>query len=230
MRRREFIALVGATAAWPFAARAEQSATPVIGVLLDITAEAASSDLLAAFRQGVAEAGYLDGKNLAIEYRFANFRPELLPKLAGDLIQLNVKVIFAIGPPPLAAAAKATASVPIVALDLESDPVALGYVKSLAHPGGNITGAFLDFPELSGKQLQLFKEVLPRLSRIAIFGDPGINAPQFAATETAARAVAVQAESIEVRAPDDIERALAAAEATHAEAGILLTSPWSTFI
>ena len=113
---------------------------------------------------------------------------------------------------------------------MESDPVALGYVKSLAHPGGNITGAFLDFPELSGKQLQLFKEVLPRLSRIAIFGDPGINAPQLAATETAARAVAVQAESIEVRAPDDIERALAAAEATHAEAGILLTSPWSTFI
>ena len=119
-----------------------------------------------------------------------------MPVLAGDLVQLNVKVIFAIGPPPLAAAAKATASVPIVALDLESDPVALGYVKSLAHPGGNITGAFLDFPELSGKQLQLFKEVLPRLSRIAIFGDPGINAPQLAATETAARAVAVQAEAL----------------------------------
>ena len=229
MRRRDFITLLGGAAALPLTARAEQLATPVIGILGDVTAEAIS-DLLAAFRQGVAEAGYLDGKNLAIEYRFANFRPELLPELAGDLVQLNVKVIFAIGPPPLAAAAKATASVPVVAIDLESDPVALGYVKSLAHPGGNITGAFLDFPELSGKQLQLFKEVLPRLSRIAIFGDPGINAPQFAATEMAARAVAVQAESIEVRAPDDIERALAAAEATHAEAGILLTSPWSTFI
>jgi putative tryptophan/tyrosine transport system substrate-binding protein len=108
---------------------------------------------------------------------------------------------------------------------LKSDPVALGYVKSLAHPSGNISGAFLDFPELSGKQLQLFKEVLPRLSRIAIFGDPRINAPQLAATETAARAVALQTESIELRAPDDIERALAAAEARHAEAGILLTSP-----
>src|SRR5215472_15459333 len=175
---------------------------PVIGVLSITTAESIS-DLLVEFRQAVAEAGYLGGKNLAIEYRFANFRPELLPELAGDLVKLNVKVIFAIGPPSLAAAAKATASVPIVANDLESDPVALGYVKSLAHPGGNITGAFLDFPELSGKQLQLFKEVLPRLSRIAIFGDPGINAPQFAATETAARAVAVQAEGIEVRAPDD---------------------------
>ena len=225
MRRREFITLAGgAVAAWPLAARAQKPTMPVIGVLSVVPAEA-TPDLLAAFRQGVAEAGYLDGKNLVIEYRFANFRPELLPELAGDLVQLNVKVIFAIGPPPLAAAAKATASVPIVALDLESDPVALGYVKSLAHPGGNITGAFLDFPELSGKQLQLFKEVLPRLSRIAIFGDPGINAPQFAATEAAVRAVAVQAESIEVRAPDDIERALAAAEATHAEAGILLTSP-----
>ena len=225
MKRREFITLVGgAVAAWPLAARAQQSAMPVIGVLSITTAESIS-DLLVAFRQAVAEAGYLGGKNLAIEYRFANFRPELLPELAGDLVRLNVKVIFAIGPPSLAAAGKATASVPIVAIDLESDPVALGYVKSLAHPGGNITGAFLDFPELSGKQLQLFKEVLPRLSRIAIFGDPGINAPQFAATETAARAVAVQAESIEVRAPNVIERALAAAEATHAEAGILLTSP-----
>ena len=97
MRRRDFLSVIAGATAWPFAARAEQSATPVIGVLLDITAEAASSDLLAAFRQGVAEAGYLDGKNLAIEYRFANFRPELLPELAGDLIQLNVKVIFAIG-------------------------------------------------------------------------------------------------------------------------------------
>ena len=117
MRRREFITLAGgAVAAWPLAARAQQPAMPVIGVLGVVTAEAISN-LLAAFRQGVAEAGYLDGKNLAIEYRFANFRPELLPELAGDLVQLNVKVIFAIGPPPLAAAAKATASVPIVALD-----------------------------------------------------------------------------------------------------------------
>ena len=117
MRRRDFITLVGgAVAAWPLTTRAEQSATPVIGLLGVATADSAT-DLLATFRKGVAEAGYVDGKNLAIEYRFANFRPELLPELAGDLVQLNVKVIFAIGPPPLAAAAKATASVPIVALD-----------------------------------------------------------------------------------------------------------------
>jgi putative tryptophan/tyrosine transport system substrate-binding protein len=224
MRRRDFLSVIAGATAWPLAARAQQSAMPVVGVLSVTTAESIS-DLLIAFRQAVAEAGYLDGKNLAIEYRFANFRPELLPELAGDLVRLNARVIVAIGPPPLAAAVRATASVPIVALDLESDPVALGYVKSLAHPEGNITGAFLDFPELSGKQLQLFKEVLPRLSRIAIFGDPGINAPQLAATETAARAVAVQAESIELRAPDEIERALAAAGVRHAEAGILLSSP-----
>ncbi len=224
MKRRDFITLLGGATAWPLAARAQRPAMPVIGVLGPATAEVIPH-LLAAFRRGLAEAGYVEGKNLAIEYRFANFRLELLPEAAGDLVRLNVNVIFAIGPEPLAAARKATASIPIVAIDLESDPVALGYVKSLARPGGNITGPFLDFPELSGKQLQLLKEIFPRLSRIAIFGDPSINAPQLAATETAARAFAVQAESIELRAPDDIERALAAAGTKHAEAGILLTSP-----
>jgi ABC-type uncharacterized transport system substrate-binding protein len=149
MRRREFISVIVVATAWPLAVRAQQLAMPVVGVLGPIRAESIP-DLLAAFRHAVAEAGYLDGKNLAIEYRFANFRPELLPELAGDLVRLNVKVIFAIAPPALAAAAKATASVPIVAIDLESDPVALGYVKSLAHPGGNISGAFLDFPEAAG--------------------------------------------------------------------------------
>jgi ABC-type uncharacterized transport system substrate-binding protein len=113
---------------------------------------------------GLAEAGYVEGKNLAIECRFANFRLELLPEATRDLVRLNMKVAFALTPETVAAARNATTSIPVVALDLESDPLAMGYVKSLARPGGNITGMFLDIPELSGKQLGLLREVLPRLS------------------------------------------------------------------
>jgi putative tryptophan/tyrosine transport system substrate-binding protein len=185
----------------------------------------AAPHLHAAFRRALAEAGYVEGKNLAIEYRYSKDRPELLPEAAGDLVRLNVNVIFAAGPLAVAAARNATGNIPVVAIDLESDPVAMGYVKSLARPGGNMTGMFLDIPELSGKQVGLLKEILPRLSRIAIIGIPGLNAPQFEATETAARAFAVEAEIMEVRVPDDFEGALEAARTRHVEAGILLSSP-----
>ena len=178
--------------------------------------------MAAAFRQGMAELGYVEGKNLASEGRFM---PGSLPQAAADLVRLNVNAIFAAGPAALAAVSKATTTIPVVAVDLESDPVAKGYVKSLARPGGNVTGMFLDIPELSGKQVGLLKEIVPRLSRIAIFGVPGLNALQFTATETAARALAVEAEIMEVRAPDDFEGALEAARTRHVEAGILLSSP-----
>ena len=108
---------------------------------------------------------------------------------------------------------------------MESDPVAMGYVKSLARPGGNFTGIFLDLPELSAKQMGLLKEIIPQLSHIAIFGVPGLNEAQFAAAAAAVRALRLESEIIEVRSPDDLERALAAAKAKRAEAGILLSSP-----
>ena len=144
---------------------------------------------------------------------------------AGDLVRRNVNVIFAANPAAVAVVRNATTSIPVVALDLESDPLAKGYVKSLARPGGNMTGMFLDLPELSGKQVGLLKEIVPRLSRIAIFGIPGLNAAQFAATETVVRALALEAEIMEVRVADDFERALEAARTKHVEAGILLSSP-----
>jgi putative ABC transport system substrate-binding protein len=222
MRRRDFILASGATVAWPLAARAQKPAMPVVGLLWASPPEA---DLLAAFRRGLAEAGYVEGKNLAIEYRYTNFRPELLPEAAGDLVRLNIEVIFAVTPQVVAAITNATTSIPIVALDLESDPVVKGYVKSLARPGGNVTGIFLDIPELSGKQVGLLKEIVPHLSRIAIFGIPHLNALQFAATETAVRALALEAEVMEVQVADDFDRALEAARTKHAEAGILLSSP-----
>jgi putative ABC transport system substrate-binding protein len=236
MRRREFISVIVAAATWPLKARAQQ-AVPVIGHLAEDRSEAIPHlvtslaepiyHLFAAFRQGLAEAGYVDGKNLTIEWRFATgTKPEeLLPEAAADLVRLNMNVIFAAGPGAVAAVKNATASIPIVALDLENDPVAKGYIKSLARPGGNMTGMFLDIPELSGKQLELLKEVFPRLSRIAIIGVPDLNALQFAATGTAARTLGVLTEIMEVRAPEDFERALEAARTKHVEAGILLSSP-----
>ena len=203
---------------------------PLIGFLALASAAEAVAQQIAAFRRGLAEAGYVEGKNLAIEYRFTNyrftnFRAELMPEVAGDLVRLNMKVIFAPTPEGVAAAMNATTSIPIVALDLESDPLAKGYVKSLARPGGNMTGMFLDIPELSGKQVGLLKEIVPRLSRIAIFGIPGLNAPQFAATEAAVRALALEAEIMEVRVADDFGPAFEAARTKHAEGGILLSSP-----
>jgi putative ABC transport system substrate-binding protein len=224
VKRRDFLSVIAGATAWPFAAGAQQPAMPVVGFLNIATAEGIPH-LIAAFRRGLAEAGYVEGKNLAIEYRFGNFRPELLPQAANDLVRLNVSVIFAATPEAGAAAKNATTSIPIVALDLETDPLAKGYVKSLARPGGNITGMFLDLPELSGKQIGLLKEIVPHLSRIAIFGVPGLNTAQFVAAESAVQALALEAERMEVRVADDFERALDAARKKHVEAGILLSSP-----
>jgi putative ABC transport system substrate-binding protein len=222
--RRELITgLSSAALTLPVAARAQQPAMPVIGNLN--MAAAQDPRLLVAIRLGLAEQGYVEGKNVTIEYRNANFKPELLGEAARDLIRLNVKVILALNPEALAAARSATTSIPVVGIDLESDPVAKGYAKSLARPGGNITGMFLDIPELSGKQLGLLKEIFPRLSHIAMFGVPGLNALQFAATETAAQGLAIEAETVEVQSSNDFEDAFETAITKHVEAGILLSSP-----
>ena len=139
MRRREFISVIVGATAWPLAARAQQSAMPVIGYLHVATAEAQAQNV-AAFRRGLADAGYVEGKNVTIEFRFTNFRPELMSEAAGDFIRRNVSVIFAAEPAGVAVLRNATTSVPVVALDLESDPVAKGYVKSSCAPGRQYDG------------------------------------------------------------------------------------------
>jgi putative ABC transport system substrate-binding protein len=223
MRRREFISLIAGATAWPLMARAEQM--PVIAFLSPVPAAEAISHLIAAFRQGLAEAGFHEGENVAIDYRFTNFKPELMQQAASDVVRRNVNVIYVHTPEGGAAARSATTSIPIVGGDLESDPIAMGYVKSLARPGGNFTGIFLDLPELSAKQVGFLKEIVPRLSRIAIFGIPGLNEAQFAAAKTAVQALMLESEIIEVRSPNDLEGALSTATTKHAEAGILLSSP-----
>jgi putative ABC transport system substrate-binding protein len=181
-----------------------------------------------AFQQGLRDLGYVESQNLAIEYRYAEDRAERLPHLAADLVRLPVEVIFALAPAALRAAMQATSTIPIVALDLETDPVASGLVASLARPGGNLTGLFLAMPELSGKWLQLLQEVLARPTRVAVLGDPMINAPQFQATAAAAQALAVPWLALEVHGAEDFEQAFEVATREGAGALLLLSSPLVT--
>jgi putative ABC transport system substrate-binding protein len=222
--RREFIsALTVSLLAAPAAGEAQPAARVPRIAVLGLTP--ANPTLAEAFKQGLGDSGYTEGRNVVIEFRDADGRPERLPQLAADLVRLEVDVLFARGAGALSAVKQATSRIPTVAVDLESDPVAMGFVRNLAQPGGNITGVFLDLPELSGKQLQFLKDVVRPLSRVAILGDPMLNAPQFQATEAAARALAMRPQRLEVRESKEIDTALEAANRGQANAVILLSSP-----
>jgi putative tryptophan/tyrosine transport system substrate-binding protein len=224
MRRREFISLIVGVTAWPLGARAQQSAMPVIG-LLDPVPAAEAIHVIAAFRRGLSEEGLRGGQKRHNRIPLYQLQTRADATGCGRCCSAQSERIFAATPEAGAAARNATTSIPIVGVDLESDPLAMGYVKSLARPGGNFTGMFLDLPELSGKQIGLLKEIVPQLSHIAVFGIPGLNAAQFAAAKTAVQALGLESEIIEVRSPDDLQGALASATTKHAEAGILLSSP-----
>src|SRR6266851_3933041 len=224
LERRTFMTLVsGGLLAAPLAVEAQPTGKVWRIGVLGLTP--AAQFLGEAFKQGLGEFGYTEGRNVVIEYRDADGKPERLPQLAADLVRLNVDVIFARGAGALSAAKQATSRIPTVAVDLESDPVAMGFVRKLAQPGGNITGVFLDLPELSGKQLQLLKEIIRPISRVAILGDPVLNAPQFQATAGAAQALAIEPQLLEVRASRDFDTALEAAGRGRAGAVLLLSSP-----
>lgn len=209
MRRREFIRLLGgATAALPFAASAQQAAMPVIGFLHTGIADR-YTNVLAGFRQGLKEAGFEEGQNVAIQFRWANDQPGRLPTLAAELVRRRVAVILAGGGAASALSAKAaTSTIPIV-LALGSDPVQLGLVASLNQPGGNVTGVTFITTELVAKRLDLLRELVPEATTIAFLFDPGNPTAkgQMSDMLAAAQALGQRLVVLEARSDHDFERA-----------------------
>jgi putative tryptophan/tyrosine transport system substrate-binding protein len=210
MRRREFIALLGsAVASWPLAARAQQPAMPVIGFLRS-TSLADATHLETAFRQGLMEAGFVEGQNVAVEYRAADDHPDRLPVLVADLINRQVAVIVANTPSALIAKA-ATTTVPIIFAS-GSDPVMDGLVASLNRPGGNVTGVTFLAGALGAKRLELLRQIAPKATGIALLVNPG--SPEAEAerqdVEAAAQAIRQQLIVVDVNSDHEIEMAFAA--------------------
>jgi putative ABC transport system substrate-binding protein len=177
------------------------------------------------FKQGLRELGYVEGKNIVIEYRYAEGKFDRLRVLAAELVHLRVEILVSAGPIPTRAAKEATVTIPIV-MTQDSDPVGNGFVASLARPGGNITGLSTLAPELNGKRLELLKEIIPKLSRVAVFGTSTIpgNAQQLKETELAAGAFGVQLQYLDVLGTKDIETAFGAASKGRADAVLMLNS------
>jgi putative tryptophan/tyrosine transport system substrate-binding protein len=227
IRRREFITLIGGAAAWPLAARAQQPAMPVIGLLGSPSGQIYAAHV-AAFRQGLQEAGYREGQNAAIEYRWANDQYDRLPALAAELVHRQVAVIAVIGGllPALAAKA-ATTRIPIV-FATSGDPVQLGLVASLSKPGGNLTGATALNVQVGPKRLELLHEMVPTATIIALLVNP--TNPAFAESldvQAAARALALQIHVLHASTEGDFETVFATL--VQLRAGALVIGPDTFF-
>jgi putative ABC transport system substrate-binding protein len=222
LNRRDLLIFAGTAIAWPLAARAQHQAMPVIGCLISESGKEA-------FRQGLRDLGYVEGKNIRLEFR--PFTPaEALPRFAAELAELKVDIILVTGSEATRAAQLATRTIPIV-MTASSDPVGTGFAATLARPGGNITGLSLFSPELSGKRLELLKEVTSHLSRVAVLWNP--NDPpailSLKETETAARLLGIELQSVEVRRVEEFDAALMAASGAGAQAVDILSSPLMRF-
>jgi putative ABC transport system substrate-binding protein len=210
----------------PLAVEAQQAERIArIGFLMAVPPSAVPTRI-DAFRAGLHEMGYAEGKNIIIEWRSAEGQVDRLPALAAELVRLKVDVIVTAGPMDTRAAKETTSTIPIV-MTWDQDPVGNGFVASLARPGRNITGLSSVAPELSRKQVELLKEIVPKLSHVAFLGtstEPG-NAQTLKETEAAARSLGVQVQFSDVRAPKDIETAIGAARSARAHGMLVLTSP-----
>ena len=231
IRRREFITLLGgAAAAWPLAARAQQ-AMPVVGFLGATSPDAANVDYLRVFRQALKESGYVEGENVAIEYRWANNQFDLLPALAAELVRRKVAVIVTIeGPPVVLAAKAATTTIPIV-FTVSDDPVRLGLVASLARPGGNLTGINFVSAELVAKRLELLRALVPTATRVAVLVNPANTAnteTTLKDVEPAARAVGLQIQVLNADTSHEIDAAFATIVRERPDALFSASSPYFT--
>ena len=229
MNRRECITLLSGAAAWPLAARAQQLSMPVIGFLSGVSADA-NVDRVRAFRQGLKETGYLEGENVAIEYRWAEGRYGRLPELAAELVHRQVAVIAATGGDLAALAAKAaTTRIPIVFV-VSEDPVRFGLVASLARTGGNATGVNPFVGELGSKQLGLLHELVPAASRIGLLVNPNVPGTERATKDVSAAALTFGLQIAVVQASDSREIESAFAELVRNRAGALLVGPDAFFV
>jgi putative tryptophan/tyrosine transport system substrate-binding protein len=222
VHRRDFIkAIAGSSVAWPLAARAQQRASlRRIGILLYAKQEKA---VISPVLQGLEQLGYLDGKNVIIEYRDADGQHDRLQEAADDLVRLKPDVIFSLGGEQAPFVKNATATIPIVVV-VSNDPVESGLVQSLARPGGNITGLTYVHDLLAGKSVELLREVMPQVSRVAILWNPLHADPEFRETQKASGTLGVQLQSLEVREPKDFDGGFQAALGERAEALIVIGS------
>jgi putative tryptophan/tyrosine transport system substrate-binding protein len=229
LRRRDFISLLGgAAAAWPLRARAQPSRKAHRIGFLGGTSHAEYVRLVDALRMGLRQLGYEEGKNIIIEYRWAEGRYDRLTELAAELVNLNVNVIVAPGTPVAQAAKQATSTIPIVLIS--GDPVAFGLVASLARPGGNLTGLTFFFAEICAKRVELIKEAIPSLSRVAVFVNPANPATSIPLTAMQRTASALKSElvPIEVTTPDDIAAAIVTVAKRRAQALVTIEDPLIT--
>jgi len=223
--RRTFILAAAAwpALAWAGAARAQAPAKVRRIGLLSPSSPSLAALVLQAFRRGLRDLGWVEGKNMIIEYRYAEGSTDRLPDLAADLVRLNVDVIVVSSAPAAVAAQKATRAIPIV-IAAAGDPVASGLVENLARPGGNITGLSQMTHETAGKRLELLKEIVPKLSRVAVLWNAqgGGSASSWKELQNPARQLGIQLHSIEVRSPSDFDKAFE--DATRARAGALFVT------
>jgi len=228
IKRRQFITLGGAAVAWPVAARAQQPAMPVIG-FINGASPSGFAPFVAAFRQGLKEAGYVEGQNAPIEYRWAEGRYDRLPELAADLVRRKVTVIAATSTPAALATKAATSTIPIV-FTTADDPIRLGLVASLNRPGGNVTGVNNLLVELGSKQLGLIRELAPVASKIAVLVNPNFPGTerQLRDVEAAARVLALQLTVLRADSEREIDTAFATI--TQQGAGALLVGADPFFI
>jgi putative ABC transport system substrate-binding protein len=225
MERRTFLALVpGSLLAAPLIAQAQPAGKVWrIGVLSSGSPSARAVARIDAFKRGLRELGYVEGRNIVIESRWGEGKYETLPGLAAELVRLKMDVILTAAVPAIRAAKEATSTIPIV-MAVVVDPVETGLVASFARPGGNITGLSVRTPELVGKQLGLLKEIVPKASRVAVLWNPGNlgNPPQLRAAELAARTLGMRLQSLEARNPREIDSAFAAMTKEAAAALVVL--------
>jgi putative tryptophan/tyrosine transport system substrate-binding protein len=228
--RRELIAALGSTTMWPFMAHAQVGGRKyTIGVFTAGNEQAADPALNGGFIEALRELGWVEGKNVGFEYRYAENWLERLSGLAADLVQRKVDVIAAAGTLAPLAAKRATTAIPIV-LTSAGDPVGSGLVASLARPGGNVTGMSLMASDLGAKRLELLREVLPRLSRVAVLrnAENTYSVLVFKQMEAAGRTLGIDVRSLEVRGPDDFDSAFEAARGLHPDALITVEDPLTT--